>query len=108
MLTDRLEKFAATIEAAIKRPLTIVELVDVVRTLGDVITDYNPSATFDENLKMLTEAWDWADQRFQLVDKADDAIKLPVLLEAFDGPLIRWIVPNAILPPIAKAITKKA
>ena len=107
-LTETLETLSSKIEALIKPPLTILEIVDIAKSLGDVILEFNPNGTESEQLALLREAWDWAEGKYQLVEKADAALKLPFYLEPFDGPAIAWLVPNVVLPPIARLITKKS
>ncbi|RQW92810.1 MAG: hypothetical protein EHM79_00345 [Geobacter sp.] len=65
----------------------VLELLkDLIQVAESVIT--SPGSGEDKHA-VVKEAFLYLDEQYQLVDKMDDAIKLPFYLEPFDGKLIR-------------------
>lgn len=108
-LTERLEAVASQIEAAFADgKFSFLEVMSTLAILEDVVkqtvAEYPTKPTEGQIQDMLTEAWKWADDKYSLVSKADDAIALPLLLEAFDGPAIRFVIERLAIPSLAKKL----
>lgn len=108
-LQQKLEAASATIEALIAPPLTVIEICDALRCVGEIVREVAPTATEEEYEALLLEGWEWADGKYQLVEKADAAIKFPIWLapaEAFDGVAIRYFVAGVLIPSLAAKLAR--
>lgn len=108
-LIERLEAASSQIEAIFSDgKLSIIEVVDTLKLLAGAVAETIkelPAQPSEEEIRgMLMDAWTWADDKYSLVQKADDAIKLNIMLEAFDGMLIRFVVEQAAIPAFAKKL----
>src|SRR5690349_8554291 len=108
-LIERLEAVASQIDAIIvDGKLTIMEVFSTLEIIAgavkDTIAEMPTKPTEAEVEDMLNEGWNWADTKYKLVDKADAAIKLPILLEALDGMLIRIVIEKTAIPALAKKL----
>jgi hypothetical protein len=108
-LIERLEAVASQIEAMISDgKISVFEVIDAVKLLGtcvaETIKDLPEAPTQSQVEDMLLEAWNWADERFALVEKADAAIKLNAFLEPFDAMAIRKLVVDVGIPQLAKKL----
>lgn len=106
-LQEKLEETSATFEALVTPPLTVIEVFDSVKAVGDCVREVVPAATEEEYEALLLEGWEWADGKYQLVEKADAAIKFPIWLapaEAFDGPGISYLATKVLIPQFAKKL----
>lgn len=106
-LQEKLEAASGTFEALVTPPLTVIEIFDSVKAVGECVREVVPAATEEEYEVLLLEGWEWADSKYQLVEKADEAIKFPIWLapaEAFDGPGIRYLAVNVLIPALARRL----
>lgn len=108
MLKDKLEAVASQIESIVADgKVTIIEVVDTIKVLATAVKEEIaefPSPPAESQVEsLLKESWEWADTRWSLVERADAALKLPIIAEPFDGPAIRLIVKIG-LEAIAKKI----
>lgn len=108
-LIERLEATSSQFEAIFADgKLNFFEINDTIKLLGtcvaETIKDLPGTPTEEKIHSMLMEAWNWADGKYSLVQKADDAIKLNALLEAFDGMLIRNLIERVGIPQLAKKL----
>jgi hypothetical protein len=111
-LTPKLEAIAGQIEAILADgKVSIWEVLDTVKILGDAVKqelqEIGGNPTEEQAEDLLIEAWEWADGRWKLVEKADAAIKFPIYLafaEAVDGPAIRSLVKGVLIPALARKL----
>jgi len=61
----------------------------LVRTAESIITA--PSSGEDKH-KLVQEAFEYFDNKYNIIDRIDDLIPLPFFLEAFDGPFLRKVI----------------
>ena len=101
---SELEKSYETLNALMTGPFTIKELADFVSAITETINNFYPDATHDEVEAHLKEAWGWADGKWAVVEKLDEMIKLNILLEPFDGPAIKLLMGEVLLPLLANMI----
>jgi len=104
LLTEKLEAVSETFEALLTGKVTVIEIFDAVKAVGEVVKELEPAGTPEEYEVLMLEGWEWADGKYQLVEKADEAIKFPVWLapaEAFDGPGISYLAKRVIIPQLA-------
>ena len=106
-LQEKLEAASETFEALITPPLTVLEIFDAVKAVGECVKEIAPAASEEEYEALLLEGWEWADGKYELVEKADAAIKFPIWLapaEAFDGPGVRYLAERVLIPQLAKKL----
>lgn len=106
-LQEKLEAASATFEALVTPPLTVLEIFESVKAVGECVKEIVPAATEEEYTVLLLEGWEWADGKYELVEKADEAIKFPIWLapaEAFDGPGVRYLAERVLIPALAKKL----
>lgn len=106
-LTEKLEALAETFEQIVAPPVTVIEIFDAVKAVGDVVKEVLPAGTPEEYGALCLEGWQWADGKYGLVEKADEAIKFPIWLapaEAFDGPGVRYLAERVLIPALSKKL----
>jgi len=89
-ILDKLDEVKADWQELFKGSFSIGEVLELLKSLIEaaeaVITA--PKSGADKH-KLVKDAFNHLDRRFNLIDKIDDAIPLPFFLEPFDGPAIR-------------------
>lgn len=84
-------------ELFLQPPFYFSETADFVESICTVYkanTDLNKS----EMISMINETFDYFDEKYSIVDKLDEAVKLPGILEPVDGMAIRLILRSAVIP----------
>jgi chemotaxis regulatin CheY-phosphate phosphatase CheZ len=72
-------------------------LAALVQAAEAVITD---PGSGEQKRKLVMDAWDYLDKKYQLLDHMDKLIRLPFFLEPFDQPILRYIVENVLIAQI--------
>jgi hypothetical protein len=85
----------AAVKELVEPPLRIWELFDAVKLAGDVLKAAVPLATVAEYEEALTAAWDYLDEKYSLVDRLDEMIKVGIF-EMLDGVVIGYCIKVAI------------
>lgn len=106
-LQEKLEAASATFEALLTGKVTVLEIFDAIKAVGECVQEIAPAATEEEYEVLCLEGWEWADGKYELVEKADAAIKFPIWLapaEAFDGPGVEYLAVRVLIPQLAKKL----
>lgn len=103
-LHEKLEALVPAINDLLKDGITIFEVFAVVKLLEPVLLEFAEDKTEAECLDDVKAAWQWADEKWHLVEKADEAVKLPFFAEPLDGWAIRKAIEAVGLPQLAHAI----
>ena len=103
-LQEKLEALVPAIEALLKDGITIFEVFAVVKLFEPVLLEFAEDKTEAECLEDVKTAWQWADDKWHLVEMADEAIKLPFYAEPLDGWAIRKAIEAVGLPQLSHAV----
>lgn len=71
---------------------TLVRLAEAIITV--------PQSGADKH-KLVRDAFNWFDKKYDLLDRVDDLIPLPFFLEPWDGPVIRKVVDFLIIQAVS-------
>jgi hypothetical protein len=77
----------------VQEVLTLISVL--VRTAEDLIPD---PGTGQQKSALVMEAWKYLDGKYHLIDRLDEAIKLPFFLEPFDGMVLRTGMESVVIP----------
>lgn len=106
VLQEKLTEMRGDFEALFEGDFYFAEVAALVESLAKVADEVYPTGNPEENLANLREAWDWVNEEFDIVQKVDDALVLPAMLEMVDGPAIKALIEQLVLPTAAKLMTK--
>ena len=105
-LREHLEAATVELEALFAPPLRLSEVFGAIDAVGEVVQTFKPEGTAEEYKELLTEAVQWADEKFDLFQKIDDAVKVGPLLEPFDQTIIKEVVYRIAVPQCAQWLTE--
>lgn len=86
-LSPYLPQLETAVAELVAPPLRIWEVFDVVKAAGEILKAAVPIATKSEYEEALTAAWDYFDEKYCLIDRLDEVIKVGIF-EPIDGLLI--------------------
>lgn len=105
-LREHLEQATVELEALCEPPLRLSEVFGAIDAIGEVVMQFKPDGTAEEYKELLTEAVKWADEKFAMFEKIDEAIKVGPLLEPFDQTAIKAVVYQIAVPQCAQWLTE--
>ncbi len=103
-LSPLLEKLDAAVAELVSPPFRIWEPFEVLKTCGEILREADPLASKEEYQEALSAAWNYLDGKYEIIRKVDNAVKVGVLLEPFDGPLFRLVVEKVAIPQLAAVL----
>ncbi len=106
-LSANIEALDAAVVELVTPPFRIWEPFDMLKAVGDVLKQAEPLATAEEYKEALDAAWAYLDGKYEIIRKLDDAAKVGVLLEPFDGPAFRLIIEKIAIPQLAVVLADK-
>lgn len=101
-IREHLEKAVVELEGLFEPPLRLSEVFGAIDAIGEVVLTFQPNGTQGEYENLLREAFDWADEKFQIWQKIDDALKVGPLLEPFDQTVVKQVVYHIGIPQAAR------
>jgi len=105
-LREHLEAATVELEALFEPPLRLSEVFGAIDSIGEVVLQFQPEGTAEEYKELLTEAVKWADEKFAMFEKIDEAVKVGPLLEPFDQTVIKEVVYRIAVPQCAQWLTE--
>ncbi|MCK9569437.1 hypothetical protein M0R72_10905 [Candidatus Pacearchaeota archaeon] len=119
-LSPLLPKIDEAVTAIITPPFQLGEVFTLIDTCGKLVIELLPLATKDEYEEALLYCWGYADGKYHLVDKMDEAvdfrelmkkilgsiigIPVGVLAEVYDSRIFRGIVERGAVPKLASIL----
>jgi len=92
-ILEETEKFGQNRTELFSGEFEVKEIFDLiaslVRVAESVITSPRMGAS---KHKLVHDAFNWFDQKYEILDRVDDLIPLPFFMEPFDGPVIRKVI----------------
>lgn len=78
-------------------PFYFSEVADFVES---ICTVYKANTSLDKAamINMVAETFEYFDKKYFIIDKLDEAISLPGIVEPFDGPAIRFAIKSGVIP----------
>jgi hypothetical protein len=93
------EKVHGSWDELFAAPFTIAKVCALVNSLVQaaeaIITDPGTGA---QKQALVMDAWTYLDDKYNVIGKLDDLVRLPFFLEPFDGPVLRVVVETVLIP----------
>jgi hypothetical protein len=102
-LVQKLKDIEQEAVAVFTPPFHSSEIAELLESIAQILI-LTPNITKSILKTALIEVWDYFDEKYSIVDKLDEVIKLPAVLEPFDSIAIRVAVKQAIIPIIVGQI----
>ncbi len=106
-LSNHIEALDAAVVELVTPPFRVWEPFDVLKEVGEILKEADPLATAEDYKDALDAAWAYLDGKYEIIRKLDDAAKVGVLLEPFDGPAFRLIIEKIAIPQLAVVLAEK-
>jgi hypothetical protein len=103
---EKLELLSGNLEKLLSDGATYTEVLESLKALAVVAGEFQPDATEEQMKALLMEALEWANAKYMLYKKLEEAIKLNAALEFVDDLLIPIIAEQLLVPMLAKLVTK--
>lgn len=94
-----IKELESAIVGLIEPPFKVSEIFAVVEDAGDILAK-SEGVTKAEVKQALNDVWAYFNEKYKIVEKLDDAIKLPAIVEPFDGMLIGLLITQVAIPSI--------
>lgn len=98
-ILEKIKELESAIVGLIEPPFKVSELFSVIEDAGDILAMSN-GVTKAEVKQALNDIWTYFNDKYGIINKLDDAIKLPAIMEPFDGMLISLLVTQIAIPSI--------
>ena len=112
-LNVNLEKLNLSIDDLVKPPVTIEEIANLVYALvltAETVIAGNKMGIYKKQIVLAI--WDYYEEKYKLIDSIDKSIDLKgifgtfigSILETVDGPIVRFIIENILIPTFVRLI----
>lgn len=98
-ILNEIKELESSVVGLIEPPFRVSEIFAVVENAGDILAK-SEGVTKPEVKQALNDIWAYFNDKYKIIEKLDEAIKLPAIVEPFDGMLIGLLVTQVAIPSI--------